>query len=47
MRNQKGFFIIFLDILFVILGLTLLIIGLLTNRDILAQFPDFIKFSRR
>jgi hypothetical protein len=43
MRNQKGFFIIFLDILFVILGLVLLIIGLLTNRDILAQLPAIFK----
>lgn len=43
LSNEKGFFIIILDILFVALGITLLIIGLLKNKELLAQIPSIFK----
>lgn len=44
MNNQKGaVLIILLNFLFVALGITLLIIGLFTNRNILAQIPGIFK----
>lgn len=44
MNNQKGaVLIILLNFLFVALGITLLIMGLFTNRNLLAQIPDIFK----
>ncbi len=43
MENQKGFLIIILDILFVVLGIVILIMGLFTNQEILAQLPSLFK----